>query len=67
MRLTKFQKQLCNALQKGLPIRWRPFAEMAKILQSNEAKVLQQARQLKDLDLIRRINAIVNHRALTET
>jgi DNA-binding Lrp family transcriptional regulator len=64
LRLTKFQKQLCNALQKGLPICWRPFAEMAKELHSDEIKVLQQTRQLKDLGLIRRINAIVNHRAL---
>jgi DNA-binding Lrp family transcriptional regulator len=64
LRLTKFQKQLCNALQKGLPICWRPFAEMAKDLHSDEAKVLQQTRQLKDLGLIRRISAIVNHRAL---
>jgi DNA-binding Lrp family transcriptional regulator len=64
LRLTKFQKQLCNALQKGLPICWRPFAEMAKDLHSDEAQVLQQTRQLKDLGLIRRINAIVNHRAL---
>jgi DNA-binding Lrp family transcriptional regulator len=64
LRLTKFQKQLCNALQKGLPICWRPFAEMAKDLHSDEAQVLQQTRQLKDLGLIRRISAIVNHRAL---
>jgi len=64
LRLTKFQKQLCNALQKGLPICWQPFAEMAKDLHSDEAKVLQQTRQLKDLGIIRRISAIVNHRAL---
>ncbi len=62
--MTKFQKQLCNALQKGLPICWRPFAEMAKGLHSNETKVLQQTRQLKDIGLIRRISTIVNHRAL---
>jgi len=62
--LTKFQKQLCNALQNGLPICWRPFAETAQSLCSDEAKVLQQTKQLKDLGLIRRISAIVNHRAL---
>jgi len=64
LRLTKFQKQLCNALQNGLPICWRPFAETAQSLCSDEAKVLQQTKQLKDLGLIRRISAIVNHRAL---
>ncbi len=62
--MTKFQKQLCNALQNGLPICWRPFAETAQSLCSDEAKVLQQTKQLKDLGLIRRISAIVNHRAL---
>jgi len=65
--LTKFQKQLCNALQNGLPICWRPFAETAQSLCSDEAKVLQQTKQLKDLGLIRRISAIVNHRALSLT
>jgi DNA-binding Lrp family transcriptional regulator len=64
LRLTKFQKQLCNALQKGLPICRRPFAEIAQTLHSNETETLQQARQLQELGLIRRVCAIINHRAL---
>jgi DNA-binding Lrp family transcriptional regulator len=64
LRLTKFQKQLCNALQKGLPICWRPFAEIAKTLHSNETEILNQAKQLKDAGLIRRISALINYRAL---
>ncbi|OHB56245.1 MAG: hypothetical protein A2173_08520 [Planctomycetes bacterium RBG_13_44_8b] len=64
LRLTKFQKQLCNALQKGLPICWRPFNEIAKELHSDEIETLRQTKQLKDLGFIRRICAIINHRAL---
>jgi len=62
--LTKFQKQLCNALQKGLPTCWRPFAEIAKTLHSDETEILKQTKQLKDVGLIRRISALINYRAL---
>jgi DNA-binding Lrp family transcriptional regulator len=64
LRLTKLQKQLCNVLQKGLPICWRPFAEIAQTFHIDETEILQQTRQLKDLGIIRRICAIVNHHAL---
>ncbi len=64
LHLTKFQKQLCNVLQEGLPICRRPFAEIAKALHSDETEILQQTRQLKDTGVIRRISAIINHRVL---
>ena len=64
LRLTKFQKQLCNLLQEGLPICWRPFAEIAKVIDSDETEVLQQTSRLKDLGIIRRICALINYRAL---
>ena len=67
MRLTKLQKQLCNALQKGLPICRRPFAEIAKALGSNETEVLQQATQLMEMGIIRRFSALINYRALGMT
>jgi len=67
LRLTKFQRQLCNVLQEGLPICWRPFAEIAKVISSDETQVLQQIGQLKDLGLIRRICALINYRALGMT
>jgi siroheme decarboxylase len=62
--LTKLQKQLCNALQKGLPICWRPFAEIAKDLDSSEEEVLQQTRKLKSAGIIRRIGALLNYHTL---
>ncbi len=64
LRLTSFQKKLCNILQTGLPICWQPFAEIAKALNSNEAEVLQQVRHLKKSGVIHRISALINYRAL---
>lgn len=64
MRLTKSQMQLCNVLQEGLPICWRPFAQIAKVVGGDEAEVLQQTSQLKGMGIIRRICALVNYRAL---
>ncbi len=63
-RLTKLQKQLCNLLQEGLPICQRPFAEAAKLLNTDEAEVLQQTRQLMDAGIIRRISALMNYRVV---
>jgi len=52
-----------------LPICWRPFAEIAKILASpsgasDESKVLQQTNLLKELGVIQRICALINYRAI---
>jgi len=67
LRLTKFQKQLCNILQEGLPICWRPFDKIAEVINSDETEVLQQISQLKDLGFIRRICALINYHALGMT
>lgn len=64
LRLTKFHKQLCNALQDGLPICSRPFAEIARALDSDEKTVLQQTSELQRAGVIRRIRALINYRAL---
>ncbi|MHC4623088.1 MAG: siroheme decarboxylase subunit beta [Planctomycetota bacterium] len=63
-RLSELQKQLCKALQEGLPICARPFADLAEYLNSDEKTVLEEIRQLKDAGTIRRIGAFVNYRAL---
>lgn len=62
--LTDFQKQLCNRLQRGLPLCPQPFAEIAKDLDSSEAKVLAEIERLKETGIIRRLAAVINHRAL---
>ena len=67
MRLTKFQKQLCNKLQDGLPICEKPFEELAKNLDANEDTILQETIRLKQLGVIRRISALISYRALGMT
>ena len=67
LRLTKLQKQLCNALQDGLPICSRPFAEIARELDSDEKTILQQTSELRSAGVIRRIRAVINHRVLGKT
>ena len=64
LRLTKLQKQLCNARQDGLPICSRPFDDLAKFLDSDEKTVLQEIRHLNREGFIRRISALINYRAL---
>ena len=64
MRLTKLQKQLCNGLQDGLPVCWRPFDDLAKFLKSDEKTVLREIKELKEMGIIRRISALINYQAL---
>lgn len=67
MQLTKLQKRLCNVLQDGLPICQKPYAALAEFLGSDEKTALQEIRQLKQAGVIRRICALINHRALGMT
>ena len=62
--LSRFQKKLCNALQQGLPLCPRPFAEIAGELGTDEASVLQETRVLLEAGVIRRVCVVINHRAL---
>lgn len=62
--LTDFQKRLCNRLQKGLPIVSQPFARIAEELDCTEEQVLQETRRLEETGVVRRIAAILDHRAL---
>ena len=64
IQLTDFQKRLCNHLQRGLPLCTRPYAEIAQALDSSEADILEQTSELKATGVIRRVAAVVNHRAL---
>jgi len=64
LSLTKLQKQLCNLLQSGLPTCSRPFAEIAKSLNTNEQEILHQTDELKKAGVIRRLGVVINYRAL---
>jgi len=65
--LKKLQRQLCSRLQDGLPICSRPFAEIAKAINSTENEVLRQISELKKTGVIRRISALINYRAVGMT
>jgi DNA-binding Lrp family transcriptional regulator len=51
-------------LQEGLPICPKPYDDLAKYLNNNEETILQEIRELKESGVIRRICALINHRAL---
>jgi DNA-binding Lrp family transcriptional regulator len=51
-------------LQDGLPICPKPYDDLAKYLNNNEETILQEIRELKRAGVIRRICALINHRAL---
>lgn len=65
--LTKLQKKLCNALQEGLPICARPFADLAESLDTDEKTVLEQTRQLKEIGVVRRVSTLINQQTLGRT
>lgn len=62
--MTDFQKRLCVHLQEGLPLCDEPFAEIAKLLHSTESEVLEETRKLRESGFMRRLSAVLNHRAL---
>lgn len=64
LRLTKLQKQLCSVLQDGLPICKRPFDDIARFMGITEQTVLQQTTKLKEVGVIRRLDALINYRTL---
>jgi DNA-binding Lrp family transcriptional regulator len=55
--LTDFDRQLLNLVQTSLPLSARPFAEMARILNSDEQTVISRLAWLKEQGYIRHIGA----------
>lgn len=53
--MTPFDKQLLNVLQTQLPISKRPFADLAKMLGTEEDIVLARLQELKKEGYLRRI------------
>jgi DNA-binding Lrp family transcriptional regulator len=64
LRLTDFQRRLCNVLQEDLPICRKPFDDLAKYLGTDEKTLLRETKELKEMGIIRRISAFINYRAL---
>jgi len=62
--LSAFEKRLLNTLQTGLPIIERPYAQIGRVLNVDERRVLEATRRLAKRGIIRRIGAVINWRAI---
>ncbi len=57
-------QQLLSAIQQGLPIAPRPYAELGEQLGLSELEVLERLTLLQQSGLIKRLGLIVKHRKL---
>lgn len=64
MRLTEFQKRLCNAIQTGLGIHPQPFGELAERLAASEENVIENLKYLQKQGYIKHIRALLNYKSL---
>lgn len=63
-RLDKTDKELLNEIQWSFPLAQRPFLEISKRHKLSEQEVIHRIARLKDMGLIRQINAIFDTRRL---
>lgn len=56
--------RLIEAVQQGLPLSSRPYADIGEMLGISEQDVIERLGQLKQQGLISRMGVIVNHRRL---
>jgi len=56
--------RLIEAIQNGLPISSRPYAEVGEALNLTEQQVIERLKRLKQQGLVKRLGVIVNHRQL---
>jgi DNA-binding Lrp family transcriptional regulator len=64
MQLTKFDKQLLNIIQTGLPLTQTPFSDIAEQLGSDENTVIERLAELRTRGVIRRIGAFFDAESL---
>ena len=67
LHLTSEDRALIKAVQGGLPIVSRPYAEIAKQLNSSEAEVISRLQYLIDNGAIKRYGVVVRHKELGYT
>ena len=63
-QLSEFDKTLLNLIQGNLPVCERPFADIAKRLNSTEDEVLARLRELKAAGYLRRIGTFFDSASL---
>jgi len=62
--MTDIDPRLLSAIQQGLPLSPRPYAELGAQLGLSESDVIAQLTNLKQSGLIKRLGVIVKHRQL---
>jgi DNA-binding Lrp family transcriptional regulator len=62
--IDSFDQRLLSAIQQGLPISPRPYAELGAQIGLSESEVLKRLTALKQAGLIKRLGVIVKHRQL---
>lgn len=67
LHLTSEDRALIKVVQSGLPIVSRPYAEIAKQLNSSEADVISRLQYLIDNGAIKRYGVVVRHKELGYT
>ena len=65
--LSSEDRALIKAVQSGLPVVSRPYAEIAKQLNSSEADVISRLQYLIDNGAIKRYGVVVRHKELGYT
>jgi DNA-binding Lrp family transcriptional regulator len=64
MMIDSRDQQLLAAIQQGLPLSSRPYAELSDSLGLSESEVIDRLARLKQSGLIKRLGVIVKHRQL---
>ena len=67
LHLTTEDRALIKAVQSGLPVVSRPYAEIAKQLNSSETDVISRLQYLIDNGAIKRYGVVVRHKELGYT
>lgn len=53
-------RRIVTALQKGLPLSERPYAEVAAHLGTSEAEILRRVRRLRETGVVNRVGPLFN-------
>lgn len=64
LQLDGLDYALIAAIQDGLPLVARPYAEIATLIGTTEAQVLERLERLLDHDIIKRLGIVVRHHEL---
>ena len=67
LQITLEDRALIKAVEHGLPVTSRPYAEIAKQLGTNESDVIARLQRLTDKGAIKRYGVVVRHKELGYT